>query len=329
MSIDNWSGNLAAEHLSRGDIGQGSISVVIPVFRSESSLCLLADRLEAVLSGLQRPWEVIFVNDSSPDESWQVIETIVRERPGFRGLWLSRNVGQARATLCGIKAASGDIVITMDDDLQHEPEALPMLLAELDSDEGYDGLFAWFPEKQHAGWRNLGSRLVRYVNAQAFGLGDIKLSSYRLMRRHVADFVRANTSTIATPGALMLAASRHIKSVPIEHRPRVFGVSNYTLARQLGLALTNLMAVSMLPLRLISGLGIATAGLSALMVLVTLVRYFTTGFGVAGWATQVILVSFFSGMILLSLGVIGEYLVRVLRELQYTNAVPMRRVIGF
>ena len=305
------------------------LSVVIPVYNSEKSLGLLAGRLETVLNGLERPWEVIFVNDSSPDDSWRIIEKIVHERQGFRGLMLARNVGQARATLCGIGVAIGDIVITMDDDLQHEPEALPMLISELDSGADCDGLFAWFPHKQHSGWRNLASRLIRYLNAQAFGLGSVKVSSYRLMRRHVADFVSANNSSIATPGALMLAASRHIKSVPIEHRPRAYGDSNYTLIRQLRLALTNLVAVSLLPLRLIAGLGIATAVLSALMVIFTLVRYFTTGFGVPGWATLVILVTFFSGMILLSVGVIGEYLVRVLRELQYNNAVPVRRAIGF
>ncbi|WP_176767886.1 glycosyltransferase family 2 protein [Nitrosospira sp. Nsp18] len=305
------------------------ISIVIPTFNNAAGLVLLADRLSCVVNGTGKSWEIILVDDGSSDNSWRVIEDIARDRPGFRGILLSRNMGQARATLCGIHSATGDIVVTMDDDLQHEPEAMPRLLAELDSDGGYDGLFAWFPDKQHSGWRNLGSRIVGYLNAHAFGLGKVKISSYRLMRRQVADFIRANKSSIATPGAMMLAATTHIKSVPIEHHQRASGRSNYTLARQLRLALTNLFAVSLLPLRLIAGLGIATAILSALMVLGTLVRYFTTGFGVPGWATLVILITFFSGMILLSLGVIGEYLLRVLRELQYTDAVPVRRTIGF
>nr|WP_074796762.1 glycosyltransferase family 2 protein [Nitrosospira briensis] len=305
------------------------ISIVIPTFNNAAGLVLLADRLSCVVNGTGKSWEVILVDDGSSDNSWRVIEDIARDRPGFRGILLGRNMGQARATLCGIRAATGDIVVTMDDDLQHEPEAMPMLLAELDSDGGYDGLFAWFPDKQHSGLRNLGSRIVRYLNARAFGLGKVKISSYRLMRRQVADFIRANKSSIASPGAMMLAATRHIKSVPIEHHQRAFGRSNYTLISQLRLALTNLFAVSLLPLRLIAGLGIATAMVSAIMVLGTLVRYFTTGFGVPGWATLVILITFFSGMILLSLGVIGEYLLRVLRELQYTDAVPVRRTIGF
>ncbi|WP_218145001.1 glycosyltransferase family 2 protein [Nitrosospira briensis] len=302
---------------------------MIPTFNNAAGLVLLADRLSCVVNGTGKSWEVILVDDGSSDNSWRVIEDIARDRPGFRGILLGRNMGQARATLCGIRAATGDIVVTMDDDLQHEPEAMPMLLAELDSDGGYDGLFAWFPDKQHSGLRNLGSRIVRYLNARAFGLGKVKISSYRLMRRQVADFIRANKSSIASPGAMMLAATRHIKSVPIEHHQRAFGRSNYTLISQLRLALTNLFAVSLLPLRLIAGLGIATAMVSAIMVLGTLVRYFTTGFGVPGWATLVILITFFSGMILLSLGVIGEYLLRVLRELQYTDAVPVRRTIGF
>lgn len=307
-----------------------SISVVIPVYNSAEGLPTLAERLARVLSALGCTWEVIFVNDCSPDESWLVIEEIAQKRSGFRGLLLARNVGQAKATLCGIRVATGDVVVTMDDDLQHDPESLPQLLAELDSDDGYDAVFAWFPEKHHAGWRNLASRLVAWLNARAFGLGGLRLSAYRVMRRQVADFIRANqASSVATPGALVLAATRHVKSVPLQHRERSFGRSNYTLARQLRLALNNLIGVSLLPLRLISGLGIFTAGLSGLMLLTTLVRYFTTGFGVPGWATLVILVTFFSGMILLSLGVIGEYLVRVLRELQYTDVVPVRRSIGF
>lgn len=310
--------------------GPPALSIVIPVYNSAPALPLLAARLARVLGDLDRPWEVIFVNDCSPDDSWRVIEEIVAGRTGFRGILLARNQGQPKATLCGIRAANGDVVVTMDDDLQHEPEALPTLLAALDSDGGYDAVFAWFPQKQHAGWRNTASRLVAWLNAQAFGLGGLRLSAYRLMRRSVADFIRANhASSVATPGALILAATRHVKSVPIPHQERAFGHSNYTVARQLRVALNNLIAVSLLPLRLISGLGIAAAALSALMVLVTLVRYFTTGFGVPGWATLVILVTFFSGLILLSLGVIGEYLVRVLRELQYPDAVPVRRTVGF
>lgn len=305
------------------------ISVVIPTYRNAIGLNVLVDRLSAVLHGLNKRYEVIFVDDCSPDDSWGVIEKIVSENKGFRGILLGRNMGQARATLCGIQAAKGDVVVTMDDDLQHEPEMLPMLLAQLDDDDCCDALFAWFPDKKHSSWRNLGSRVICYLNNQAFGLGSIKISSYRLMRKHVAEFIRANRSSIATPGAMILAATRHIKSIPIEHHQRVFGSSNYTLWRQLRLALTNLFAVSLLPLRFISILGITTAGLSAIMLISTLVRYFTTGFGVPGWATLVILVTFFSGTILLSLGVIGEYLVRVLRELQYTDAVPVRRTIGF
>lgn len=305
------------------------ISVVIPVYNSAEGLPVLARRLAAVLDNSRRPWEVIFVNDCSPDQSWTVIQSLVREQPSFRGILLARNMGQARATLCGIEAATGEIVVTMDDDLQHEPEALPRLISELDSDEGYDALFAWFPEKQHSRWRNWGSRIIRYLNAQAYGIGQIKISSYRVMRRPVADFIRANKSSIATPGAMILAATKHVKSVPVRHNQRAFGRSNYTLARQFRLALTNLFAVSLLPLRIIAGLGLTTAALSALMVIYTLIRYFTTGFGVAGWATLVILLTFFSGMILLSLGVIGEYLVRILRELQYTNSVPIRQTIGF
>jgi polyisoprenyl-phosphate glycosyltransferase len=314
---------------SKRDLITPYISVVIPTYRNAIGLPMLAERLTGVLRGLEKPWEVILVDDCSPDDTWGVIEQLSAQYSGIRGIQLARNLGQARATLCGINLAAGEIVATMDDDLQHAPELLPLLVSELDSDNGYDAVFAWFPDKKHSRLSNFGSRVIRYLNAQAFGLGSTKISSYRLMRKQVADFIRTNTSTIGTAGTLVLAATKHIKSVPVEHHDRAFGNSNYTFASQLRFALTNLFAVSLLPLRFISWLGIATAIASAIMVLTILVRYFTTGFGVPGWATLVILVTFFSGIILLSLGVIGEYLVRVLRELQYTRSFSVRKTSGF
>jgi len=306
-----------------------AISVVIPVYNSALALPLLVERLRLVLDALNQPWEVILVCDSSPDHSWRVINCLVSQHQGFRGILLARNMGQAQATLCGIRATTGDIIVTMDDDLQHEPEALPQLLAALNSEEGYDAVFAWFPHKHHSPWRNLGSRLIHSLNAQAFAADHLRLSSYRLMRRPVADFIRTNPSSVATPGTMILAATRHVKSVPIQHQPRYSGHSNYTLGRQFRLALINLIAVSLLPLRLIVGLGVTTIGCSLLMLLVSLVCYLVNGFGLSSWGVLVILITFFAGLILFALGIVGEYLVRVLRELQYTDAVPVRCTIGF
>ena len=314
---------------SKRDLITPYISVVIPTYRNAIGLPMLAERLTGVLRGLEKPWEVILVDDCSPDDTWGVIEQLSAQYSGIRGIQLARNLGQARATLCGINLAAGEIVATMDDDLQHESEALPGLLSELDSENGYDAVFAWFPVKYHAGWRNLGSRIIRYLNSQAFGLGELRTSSYRLMRKRVADFIRANESSIGTPTTLVLAATKHVKSIPIEHKDRLVGKSNYSFLLSLRLALNNLVAVSLLPLRFIVWLGVGSAILSGLMVGWILVRYFVTGFSVPGWATLVVLVTFFSGLILLSLGVIGEYLVRILRELQYTNAIPVRRKVGF
>lgn len=312
--------------ISESDI---SYSIVIPVYNSEASLLVLAEQLTQVFDGLGKDYEIILVNDCSPDDSWEVIRSIANKNQRFRGVLLARNIGQAKATLCGIGMARGNVVITMDDDLQHDPHLIPFLLKELDSDNGYDALFAYFPQKKHSHIRNLTSRLISLLNSQAFGFKDVRVSSFRLMRRHIATFVRENRSSVATVGALVLAATNQVKSVPVRHRKRTYGKSNYTLFRQLRLAVKNIIGVSMLPLRLISSLGLFTATFSGFLTVYFLIKYLTSGISVAGWTSIVVLLTFFSGLILLSLGVIGEYLVRVLRELQYPNDTSIRETIGF
>lgn len=304
-------------------------SIVIPVYRSSQCLPELARRLQEALEPLGQPYEVILVDDGSPDGSWEVIRTICTAHPAFHGVQLLKNFGQARATMSGIQFAQGEVVITMDDDLQHDPHLIPKLLEILERDGGYDCLFAYFPEKRHAAYRNLASRVIRWINAHAFGSKEIRISSFRVMRHYMADLIRENRSISATVGALLLANASRIAYHPLPHSERFAGQSNYTFAKQIRLAFDNICNVSMLPLRLISATGLIAASLSGLLLLYFLFKYFTGSVTQAGWTSLVILITFFSGLILLSLGVIGEYLVRVLRELQGGPAVAIRETVGF
>jgi dolichol-phosphate mannosyltransferase/undecaprenyl-phosphate 4-deoxy-4-formamido-L-arabinose transferase len=305
-------------------------SVVIPVYNSSACLPELVRRLDEVFGDLGGDHEILMVDDCSPDDSWNVIAELAQGRPHLKAVQLLRNSGQIRATIAGIRLASGDVVITMDDDLQHDPALLPQLLGEFERDGGCDCLFAYFPQKKHAGYRNVASRLISWMNAQAIGSGEkIKLSSFRIMRDYVADIVRRNQSASATIGSLILTNAAQIRSIPIAHRERMAGRSNYTLARQFRAAFDSICSVSMLPLRMISAAGLIVAGLSGVLLGYYLLKYFLGGPVQAGFTTLVILVTFFSGAILLSLGVIGEYLVRVLRELQRTSVSTVRRTVGF
>ena len=293
------------------------ISIVIPVYKSSGCLPELLCQLTRQLEEMGRPYEVILVDDASPDDSWRVIKDLAPRYPKVTAIRLMRNHGQAFATLCGLENARGQVVVTMDDDLQHPPEQLPKLLGPLESDPEIDCVFGHFEQKQHAAYRNLGSRAISWVNARAFGLPhDVRSSSFRAMRKRLADAILQHRTSNPAIVALLCDSTQRIVSVPIQHNERYAGRSNYTLAKQFRLALDNICNVSMLPLRAVSFLGMGICAISVVLVAVYLYRYFTGQIGVAGWTTVVILISFFSGVILLSLGVIGEYLVRILRDVR-------------
>jgi len=294
-----------------------SISVVIPVYNSAGCLPELLRQLSDVLDQRGEPYEIILVDDASPDNSWDVLMRETAKRPKLSAVRLMRNGGQARATLCGLERARGGIVVTMDDDLQHRPDQLVILLSAMAAEPDLDCVFGVFDKKQHAGYRNLGSRIIHRINARAFGLPPgVRSSSFRVMRRELAKAASSHRTGNPALAAILCECTARLKSITIEHAPRYSGRSGYTLARQARLAWDNITNVSMWPLRATSVLGLATCGFSFVLVLVTLVRYFTHQIGVAGWTTVVILVAFFSGILLLALGVMGEYMVRVLREVR-------------
>ncbi len=309
--------------------GGVDISVVIPVYRSGDCLPELLRQLTDQLERMGGRYQVILVDDDSPDNTWDVVQELVPRYPRVTACRLMRNSGQARATLCGMNHAQGGIVVTMDDDLQHRPDQLPKLVDALESNPRVDCVFGYFEEKRHAGYRNLGSSIIRWVNARAFGLPrDIHSSSFRAMRKAVAAAIAMHETANPAIPALVYGTTRRIMSIPVEHAPRHAGESNYTLAKQIRLALDNICNVSMLPLRAVTAMGLAICFLGAVFVVNVLVRYMTGRIGVPGWTTVVILVSFFSGITLLSLGIIGEYMVRVLREVRGAPRYVEREIIG-
>lgn len=294
-----------------------NISIVIPVYRSGACLPELLRQLTRQLEEMDRPYEIVLVDDASPDDSWAVIKELVPGYSSVTAIRLMRNRGQAFATLCGLEHARGEIVVTMDDDLQHSPDQLPKLLDTLESDPEIDCVFAYFEQKQHAKYRNLGSRALRWVNARAFGLPrDLRASSFRAMRKPLAEAILRHQTLNPAIAALLYGSTRRIVSVPVEHAERFAGRSTYTLTKQFRLALDNICNVSMLPLRAVSLFGMGTCVFSAVLVAVFLYHYLIGHTEVAGWTSVVVLISFFSGVILLSLGVIGEYIVRILREVR-------------
>lgn len=309
--------------------GAVDISIVIPVYNSSECLPELLRRLTDVLAEVGKAYEVILVDDGSVDDSWAVIQEHVPRYPHVSAVRLMRNRGQAIATICGLGRTRGQTVVTMDDDLQHRPDQLPILLDALESHPEVDCVFGYFRDKKHAGHQNLGSRIIAWINARAFGLPrGFRSSSFRAMSRRTVNAVLAHHTANPAIVALVYGSTRRVLSVPVEHAPRYAGKSTYTLAKQIRLALDSICNVSLLPLRAVSALGLVACASSVVLVAWVLVRYLRGQIGVPGWTTVVILVSFFSGIILLSLGVVGEYMVRVLREVRRSPMYVERETIG-
>ena len=285
-------------------------SVVIPVYNSAATLPELVERLGKVLPAVAERFEVILVNDASPDASWHAIERLAAQYPWVRGIDLLRNYGQQNATLAGIRAARYEVTVTMDDDLEHPPEAIPLLLAKLD--EGCD-VVSGVPEVlQHGWWRNLSSRVTKALLVGATGI-DLPpgAGSFRAFRTRLRDAFSGSLGPYVSLDVLLTWGTTHYRAVTVEHEPRRVGRSNYTVAKLVAHALNLTTAFAVWPLRLASllGFGITFAGLAVLVVVAG--EHLLTQQPLSVFRFLVGVVAVFSGAQLFALGIMGEYLARM------------------
>jgi polyisoprenyl-phosphate glycosyltransferase len=293
----------------------GKISVVIPVYRSEQSLDLLVTRLVDVLRGLNRPFELLLIDDGSPDNSWRELLRLKKQFGAeLRPARLLTNSGQHNAILCGFSLVSGDVVVTMDDDLQNPPEDLPKLVSAID--HGYDLAIGAYDEKMHDGIANAKGRMIDWLQRRMFSLpSDFQLTSFRAIRRSVVDSVVQMGGTYPYITSMLLSNASKYVNVQVRHEPRRFGSSNYSLRRGLSLATNLLLSYSTYPV-------IFVAALCALTFLVSLsygawvvFSYFRYGTSVQGWASIIAAMSFFNSIILLCLFIQSVYLSRMNAQL--------------
>jgi glycosyltransferase involved in cell wall biosynthesis len=286
-------------------------SVVIPVFNSERLVATTIDRVVQVFTDQGLDHEVILVNDGSSDRSWDVIAEKARTTPNVIALDLLKNYGQHHANLAGLRAASGDYVITMDDDLQNPPDQALLLIEEAMT--GKDVVFGEFEHKQAAGYRRLGSKLIAAINRRVFGQpADLVVSNFRILRRDVVDRICASRTAhpYLTGQALMYSSRR--SHVRVRHDQRPIGSSNYSLGRILRLVLTILFTYSSYPLRFGALLGFAMSFVSMVLGAFYLLSGVLGNTDVEGWTTLVVLVSVFNGFTIALLSMLGEYVVRTL-----------------
>lgn len=305
-----------------------AVSVVVPVFNSERILPLLVQRLRPVLTACASVAELILVNDGSSDRSWEVIRDLARQHSWIRGICLMRNYGQHNALLCGIRAARYDIIVTMDDDLQHPPEEIPALLAKLA--EGYDVVYGTPRQEAHDFWRRQASLLTKLVLRSAMGVDVARsVSAFRAFRSCVrAAFVEYRGPFVCIDVLLSWGTTR-FAAVPVAHHPRAFGRSTYTLGKLIAHALNMLTGFSVLPLRLASGVGFGFMLFGLGILAYVLIRYVTVGTSVPGFPFLASALAIFSGVQLFVLGIIGEYLARMYFRMMERPASVIREVVGF
>lgn len=305
------------------------LSVVIPCYRAEQALPELLARLHESLVALGQPYEVILVDDCSPDATAAVAIGETRRYPHVRFIELMFNVGQFRALMCGFAHARGRYVVTMDDDLQHPPEEIQALYRHLVAHPELDAVFGAYITKQHSSGRNLGSLFVRTINTYIFHKPrDLVMSAFRCLRRELVDALLAHQTRYPVIGPLILSSTRRIANVSVKHDPRRHGVSNYHLSRLVKTTLDNVLNFSALPLQVISMLGVAVAGISFVLGTLFLAFRLVHGSGVTGWTSLFLAINFYGGLSLLAFGVIGEYLIRILGESKGQPLYIVRRQTG-
>jgi len=284
--------------------------VVVPVYRSAAVLPELVARIDPVLKSLGQPFELVLVNDGSPDNSWQVIEKLASAHQWVRGIALMRNFGQHNALLCGIRNARHEIVVTIDDDLQHPPEEIVKLLAKLG--EGYDVVYGTPQEEQHGMWRNLASQLTKLSLKSTMGVDVARnVSAFRVFRTELRGAFANYQSPFVSIDVLLTWATTRIAAVQVQHDPRKIGTSNYTVGKLVRYAFNMITSFSVLPLQIASLVGFLFTLFGALVLFYVVGRYLVTGTSVPGFPFLASIIAIFSGAQLFALGIIGEYLARV------------------
>lgn len=302
------------------------LSVVIPVLNEEKVLGLLHPRLEAVLKGLGRTYEVIYVDDGSSDSTLQVLRDLQARHPAtVRIVELFRNYGQFMAITAGFEQCRGDIVITLDADLQNPPEEIPKFVAKLE--EGYDVVNGWRADRQDGGFRLLASRLANRIATRATGL---EVRDYgcmlRACRREIVRQVlecREHSPYIPT---LANAFARRIAEVPVAHAGRGAGQSKYSLSRLISLQFDMLATFSVRPLRALSYLGLALSGLAVGLGAFLLARRLILGPRHDEALALFAALAFLQGLLFLALGLVAEYVGRIYDVVRQKPRFVVRRV---
>ncbi len=288
------------------------ISIIVPVYNGEQTLETLFTRIiETFRNNEEYSVEIIFVYDCGQDNSWQVISRIVDSSKGIaRGIKLSRNFGQHNAIICGFSEAKGKFVVTIDEDLQQDPNDILKLL-DKQKIEDYDVVYGKFPELNHSAFRNVTSRLLKRM--LKIGIPELHpdYSALRLIKTNIAFNLREMQNSYSFLDGYITWFTSHVSSTPISHNIREFGKSSYTVKKLIEHSINIFVTFSNFPIRFLTYSSIFVFLSTIIYSLVIIYQHFIGKISVPGYASLTITIGLGVGFILLGLGIIGEYIYRI------------------
>lgn len=304
------------------------ISVAIPCYRSAKTLPVVVKRIKDTVTAREGcNYQIILVNDNSPDDTFQVINDLCREDKNIIGVDLSRNFGQASAQMAAVEFAKGDVAVFMDDDGQHPPEELFKLVDKIL--QGYDLVYARFGHKKHSLFKRVTSKLnTKMLEAMNRKPKGVDLSSFFALSRFSLETLRKYKSPFPSIGGYLLQTTKRIANVDVKHHQRLEGKSNYTLKKLLLLWLQGFTNFSIVPLRFASVLGMISAALGFLIGVILIIRKLIEPAIAVGYTSMMAVMLFIGGLIMLMLGLLGEYVGRIFILLSNTPQFLVRNVVN-
>jgi len=307
---------------------QPYLSIIVPVYNEEVNLEPLMNRLYPVIQGIGVSFEIIFTNDGSRDRSLEILCRMAREYPGVKVLDFNGNFGQHMAILAAFEMSRGEIVITLDADLQNPPEEIPRMVAEVE--KGHDVVGTIRQKRQDLLYRRIASRIVTFTTNKMTGM---QMNDYGCMLRAyhrdvIENINRCQESTTFIP-ALAQTFCSNPTEIKVAHSERSAGESKYSLYKLIRLNFDLMTGFSVVPLQLFALFGIMTSVLSLAFALFLLVRRFIVGAEVEGVFTLFAILFFFVGIIILGIGIVGEYVGRIYQEVRKRPRFVVRKTYGF
>lgn len=303
------------------------VSFVIPCYNSSRTLGKVVEEIRSTMEGMkQYDYEIILINDCSPDDTFEEIRNICEADEKVCGVNLARNFGQHAALMAGFRYVHGDIVVCLDDDGQTPAEEVGKLLVKID--EGYDVVYARYKHKKHSAFRNLGSKVNELMARVMLGKPkDLYLSSYFAAKRFIIDEMVRYTNPYPYVIGLVLRTTRKIANADVNHREREIGTSGYTIGKLFALWFNGFTAFSIIPLRIATVMGALAAFAGFIYGSYTIIRKLVDPNVVIGFSSIMSAIMFIGGMLMLMLGIIGEYIGRIYISLNNSPQYVIRESI--